>query len=134
MATIFTKIINGDIPSWKIAEDKRFYSFLDIRPVSKGHTLVVPKQETDYIFDLEDELLGEMMVFAKSVVRSMDKVLSPIRTGIIVEGLEVPHAHIHLIPIYDKNQTFALGGKIDISEEEMEELAGKIRKEWESGS
>jgi len=134
MATIFTKICNGDIPCYKIAETDRFFSFLDIRPISKGHTLVIPKKETDYLFDLPDDLLGDMVVFAKSVARAIDRALSPIRTGVIVEGLEVPHAHIHLVPIYDEKQKVALGNNIDVSKEEMEELAGKIRNEWETQS
>ena len=134
MATIFTKIINGEIPCHKLAENDRFFSFLDIRPVSKGHALVVPKQETDYLFDLPDGLLGEMMVFAKSVVRAIDGSLRPIRTGVIVEGLEVSHAHIHLVPIYKETQKVALGNNIEVPEAEMEELAAKIRKHWEKGA
>ncbi|MBP3193451.1 HIT family protein [Natronogracilivirga saccharolytica] len=134
MATVFTKIINGEIPSWKIAENELFYSFLDIRPISKGHTLVVPKQETDYIFDLDDGLLGDMMVFSKSIAHAIDRALSPIRTGIVVEGLEVPHAHIHLVPIYDKKQQVALGNNITVPDEQMKELSDRIRKEWESAS
>ncbi|MEX0681735.1 MAG: HIT family protein [Balneolales bacterium] len=131
MATVFTKIINGEIPCYKIAENNRFFSFLDINPISKGHTLVIPKKEIDYYFDLPDDLLGEMIVFAKSVARAIDKSLAPIRTGIIVEGLEVPHAHLHLVPIYDEKQKVALGNNIDVSMEEMEQLAGRIRKQWE---
>lgn len=126
MASLFTKIINGDIPSYKIAETDTHYAFLDINPIAKGHTLVVPKKEVDYIFDLPDELLSDTMMFAKKVAAAIDKTLSPIRTGIIVEGLEVPHAHIHLVPIYKTSQKVALGHSIDISEEEMKELAAKI--------
>lgn len=134
MATIFSKIINGEIPCYKIAENDRFFSFLDIRPISRGHTLVTTKQEVDYLFDLPDDVLGDMMVFAKSVVRAIDRSMSPIRTGVIVEGLEVPHAHVHLVPIYNEQQKVALGNNIEISEEEMEETAGKIRNEWGMGS
>lgn len=134
MATIFSKIINGEIPCYKIAENDRFFSFLDIRPISRGHTLVITKQEVDYLFDLPDDVLGDMMVFAKSVVRAIDRAMSPIRTGVIVEGLEVPHAHVHLVPIYNEQQKVALGNNIEISEEEMEEIAGKIRNEWGMGS
>ena len=126
MATLFTKIINGDIPSYKIAENRTHYAFLDINPIAKGHTLVVPKKEVDYIFDLPDTLLSETMVFAKKIAAAIDKTLSPIRTGIIVEGLEVPHAHIHLVPIYKTTQKVALGHSVDISEEEMKELAATI--------
>jgi len=126
MATLFTKIINGDIPSYKIAENSTHYAFLDINPIAKGHTLVVPKKEVDYIFDLPDTLLSDTMVFAKKIAAAIDKTLSPIRTGIIVEGLEVPHAHIHLVPIYKTTQKVALGHSVDISEDEMKELASTI--------
>lgn len=97
--TIFSKIIAGEIPSYKIAEDDKFYAFLDINPVNWGHTLVVPKQETDYIFDLDDETLGGMMVFAKKVAAAIKKAIPCTKVGVAVLGLEVPHAHIHLIPI-----------------------------------
>jgi len=123
---LFTKIINGDISSYKIAESKTHFAFLDINPIAKGHTLVVPKQEVDYIFDLPDALLSETMLFAKKIAAAIDNTLSPIRTGIIVEGLEVPHAHIHLVPIYKTTQKVALGHSIDISEDEMKELAATI--------
>ncbi len=128
MATLFTKIINGDIPSYKIAENDTHYSFLDINPSARGHTLVVPKKEVDYIFDLSDDLLADTMLFAKKVAAAIDKTLSPIRTGIIVEGMEVPHAHIHLIPIYKSTQKFSLGHSINLSEDEMKELAETISK------
>lgn len=97
--TIFSRIIAGEIPSYKVAEDDRFYAFLDINPVNWGHTLVVPKQETDYIFDLDDETLGGMMVFAKKVAAAIKKAIPCTKVGVAVLGLEVPHAHIHLIPI-----------------------------------
>ncbi|MFU8859212.1 MAG: HIT family protein [Cyclonatronaceae bacterium] len=132
MATIFTKIIRGDIPSYKIAENDHFYAFLDINPSSKGHTLVVPKQETDYLFDLDDDLLGRMILYAKKIAGAMDRALGCIRTGVIVQGLEVPHAHIHLIPIYKSSQPFSLGKKADLSEDEMEQVAAKIRGELKS--
>ena len=128
MATLFSKIINGDIPSYKIAENDTHYSFLDINPSARGHTLVVPKKEVDYIFDLSDDLLADTMLFAKKVAAAIDKTLSPIRTGIIVEGMEVPHAHIHLIPIYKSTQKFSLGHSINLSEDEMKELAETISK------
>ena len=128
MATLFTKIINRDIPSYKIAENDAHYAFLDINPIAKGHTLVVPKKEVDYFFDLPDELLSETMVFAKKIAAAIDKTLSPIRTGVIVEGLEVPHAHIHLVPIYKTSQKVALGHSINISEDEMKELAETITR------
>lgn len=99
MASIFTRIINGDIPNYKIAENDRFYAFLDINPLKQGHTLVVPKQEVDYIFDLEDEILGEMMIFAKKVAKKIKLAMKSKRVAVVVLGLEVPHAHIHLIPL-----------------------------------
>lgn len=128
MATLFTKIIDGDIPSYKIAEDDTHYAFLDINPIARGHTLVVPKKEVDYFFDLSDEIISETMVFAKKVATAIDQTLSPIRTGVIVEGLEVPHAHVHLIPIYKTSQKVALGHSIKISEDEMKELAETISR------
>lgn len=97
--TIFSKIIAGDIPSYKVAEDDKFYAFLDINPVAWGHTLVVPKQETDYLFDLDDRLLGEMSVFTKKVAEAIKKTFDCRKVGMAVLGLEVPHAHIHLIPL-----------------------------------
>lgn len=128
MATLFTKIINGDIPSYKIAENDTHYAFLDINPIAKGHTLVVPKKEVDYFFNLSDELMSETMRFAKTVAAAIDQTLSPIRTGVIIEGLEVPHAHIHLVPIYKTSQKVALGHSIKISEDEMKELAETISR------
>ena len=101
MATIFTRIINGEIPCYKIAEDDRFFAFLDINPLAKGHTLIVPKKEVDYIFDLDDTLLAGLNVFAKKIARAIDKSVECKRVGIAVIGLEVPHAHVHLIPIND---------------------------------
>lgn len=126
MATIFTKIINGDIPSHKIAEDEQHYSFLDINPIAEGHTLVVPKKETDYFFDLSQQEIDAMMAFAKKVAAGIDEALKPLRTGIIVQGLEVPHAHLHLVPLYTKTQPMALGHNVEVSEERMKELAQKI--------
>ncbi|MEX0772957.1 MAG: HIT family protein, partial [Balneolales bacterium] len=108
MSTIFTRIIDGEIPSYKIAEDEHHFAFLDASPSSKGHTLVVPKIEIDYIFDVPDERLKGLITFAKPIAHAIDQASGAIRTGIIVEGMEVPHAHIHLIPIYEKNQVFSL--------------------------
>jgi histidine triad (HIT) family protein len=99
MSSIFTKIVQGKIPSYKIAEDENYYAFLDINPLAKGHTLVIPKKETDYIFDVPDEDLANMIVFAKKIALAIEKVVSCKRVGVAVLGLEVPHAHIHLIPI-----------------------------------
>lgn len=129
MATIFTQIIKGEIPSHKIAESENYYSFLDINPISEGHTLVIPKKEVDYLFDLDDDTLSGLLKFAKPIAHALDRALGCMRTGIIVEGLEVPHAHIHLIPIYRTGQKVALGNNIQITNERMEELAAKIRSE-----
>ena len=99
MASVFSKIVKGEIPSYKIAEDDKFYAFFDINPVAEGHTLVIPKREEDYIFDLTDEELAEMMVFAKKVAAAMKKAFPCRKIGVAVLGLEVPHAHIHLVPL-----------------------------------
>lgn len=128
MASIFTKIIQGEIPCYKIAEDDQHFAFLDINPIAEGHTLVVPKKEVDYIFDLEDETVSQLMVFAKKVALAIDESLGTIRTGVIVEGLEVPHAHIHLVPIYFEGQPVSLGRKTEVNKARMEELAKLISK------
>jgi len=128
MASIFTKIIQGEIPSYKIAEDDRFYAFLDINPLSKGHTLVVPKLEVDYLFDLDEDLLGDMMKFAKRIALAIDKTMDCKRVGIAVLGLEVPHAHIHLCPINDLYDIEFSKPKLKLSPQEFEEIADKIRK------
>ena len=101
MASLFTKIINGEIPCHNICEDENYLAFLDIRPINPGHTLVIPKKEIDYLFDVDDDLLGGMMVFAKRVAHAIKKEVDCQRIGIMVAGLEVPHAHIHLIPIFE---------------------------------
>ncbi|TVP98538.1 MAG: HIT domain-containing protein [Balneolaceae bacterium] len=126
MASIFTKIIKGEIPCYKIAENQQHIAFLDINPVSEGHTLVVPKEEIDYIFDLPDQLLSDTMVFAKKIAHAIDHTLRPVRTGIILDGREVPHAHVHLIPIYKPSQSVALSNKKEVSRERMAELAAII--------
>ncbi len=128
MASIFTKIIQGEIPCYKIAENERYFAFLDINPIAEGHTLVIPKQETDYIFDLEDDMLSGLTLFAKNIANAIDESLGTIRTGIIVEGLEVPHAHIHLVPIYFEEQPFSLSRKIEVKQERMVELASLVSK------
>lgn len=128
MASIFTKIISGEIPCYQIGEDDRYFAFLDINPVSEGHTLVVPKTEEDYLFNLDDDNLAGLIQFAKKVAHGIDAALGTLRTGIVVEGLEVPHAHIHLIPIYYKGQAVSLGRKLDVSEARMNELATLISK------
>lgn len=129
MASIFSKIVNGEIPSHKIAEDENYFAFLDINPLAKGHTLVVPKQEIDYIFDLEDDLLAGMHVFSKRVARAIEKVVPCERIGIAVIGLEVPHAHIHLIPINNIEDINFGRTKLTLSTKELEEIADKIRQQ-----
>jgi len=128
MASIFTKIINGEIPCYKIAEDEHHFAFLDINPIAEGHTLVVPKKEVDYIFELDDEILSKLNIFAKKVALAIDDALGTIRTGVIVEGLEVPHVHIHLVPIYFEGQAVSLGRKTEVTKARMEELAKLISK------
>lgn len=125
MATIFTKIIQGEIPSYKIAENDDFYAFLDIFPLEKGHCLVVPKKEVDYIFDMEDDLLAKFHLFAKKVALAIEKSIECKRVGIAVIGLEVPHAHIHLIPLHKDAINFS-NPKLTFSEEEFKEIANKI--------
>lgn len=128
MATIFSKIIKGEIPSNKIAEDDNFYAFLDINPTAKGHTLIVPKQEVDYIFDLDDNIIGEMNIFAKKIALALDKTMNCIRVGILVVGTEVPHAHIHLIPFQKESQMSLASPKLKFTQQEMEEIAEKIKQ------
>jgi len=127
MATIFSRIIAGEIPSYKIAEDDKFFAFLDINPMAKGHTLVVPKQETDYIFDLNDNLLAEMIVFAKKVAIAIKTVIPCNRVGMMVLGLEVPHAHIHLIPITKEGDMSLTNPRVKLSKEEFAEIADAIK-------
>lgn len=131
MSTIFTKIIKGEIPSYKVAEDEHYYAFLDINPVAEGHTLVIPKVEVDYIFDLEDDTLKGLIAFSKKVAKAIDAALVPIRTGVIIEGMEVPHAHIHLVPIYFDGQDMSLKRKVEVEDERMKAVAEMISKEFE---
>lgn len=128
MSTIFTKIINGDIPSFKVAESETCYAFLDIQPLTKGHVLVVPKIEVDYIFDLDDDRLSDLICFAKSVARKMDQVFDCERIGVTVIGLEVPHTHIHLMPINGVADMDFGKQKLSLESEEMEMIARKIRE------
>jgi histidine triad (HIT) family protein len=131
MASIFTRIINGEIPCHKICEDENYLAFLDINPLVKGHTLVIPKKEIDYLFDLDDELLSGMTVFAKKVARAIDKVMDCKRVGVVVLGLEVPHAHIHLIPINSLHDTEFSRPKLKLSTDELKVIAEKIRNALE---
>ena len=124
--TIFSRIIAGEIPSYKCAEDDRFYAFLDINPVAKGHTLVVPKQEVDYLFDLDDETLAAMTVFAKRVAKAIQQVFPCRKVGMAVLGLEVNHAHIHLIPLQSEGDMDFRKEKLQLPAEEMQAIAAKI--------
>lgn len=130
MSSIFTKIINGEIPSYKIAEDDNYFAFLDINPLAKGHTLVIPKNEIDYIFDVDDDLLAGMMVFAKKVGLAIGAVVECKRVGIAVLGLEVPHAHIHLVPINGIYDIDFSKPKLKFSDEEFKQIAESIRNQF----
>ena len=128
--TIFSKIIAGEIPSYKCAEDDRFYAFLDINPVAKGHTLVVPKHEVDYLFDLDDDELADMIVFAKRVAKAIRAAYPCRKVGMAVLGLEVNHAHIHLIPLPSEGDMDFRREKLQLTAEEMEEIARRIREQF----
>ena len=129
MSTIFSKIINNEIPAYKVAENDEFLAFLDIFPLAKGHTLVVPKKEVDYIFEIEDDLLGRMNIFSKKVALAIDKVIECERVGVAVIGLEVPHAHIHLIPINNIEDINFARPKLKFSKEEYEETCKLIKSQ-----
>ncbi len=128
--TLFSRIAAGEIPSYKIAEDDRFFAFLDINPVAPGHTLVIPKHEVDYIFDLSDEELADMMVFAKRVAAAIKRAVPCRKVGVTVIGLEVPHAHIHLVPMQREGDMNFCAPKLTLPAGEMAELAEKISKEF----
>lgn len=131
MASIFSKIIAGEIPAHKVAENDEFLAFLDINPMAVGHTLVIPKQEIPYIFDVDDALLGRMMVFAKRVAKAVEKAVPCARIGVGVVGLEVPHCHIHLIPLQNSVGEMNFGGpKLSPSQEELAATAEKIRSNF----
>ena len=127
MATIFTKIVNGEIPCYKVAEDENYFAFLDINPLAEGHTLVIPKREEDYIFNLEDEELGGLMKFAKKVAASLKANIECKRVAVVVLGLEVPHAHIHLIPISSEADVDFRKPKLQLSKEQFETIAEKVK-------
>ena len=127
MASVFTKIVNGEIPSYKIAEDDNYFAFLDINPLAMGHTLVIPKKETDYILDIEDAEIGGLFVFAKKVGLAIEKVVKCKRIGITVIGLEVPHAHVHLIPINTLYDMDFKQPKLSFTLDEFQELANRIK-------
>ena len=124
--TIFSKIVAGEIPSYKCAESDRFYAFLDINPLAKGHTLVIPKREVDYFFDLTDEEIAEMQVFAKHVAAAIKQVCPCVKVGQAVLGLEVPHAHIHLVPMQSEGDLNFANANLQVAPEEMQEIANRI--------
>ncbi len=126
MATIFTKIINGEIPCYKVAEDDNYFAFLDINPLKAGHTLVVPKKETDYIFDLDDDQLSGMILFSKKVAAAIKAAYPCNRIGVAILGLEVPHAHIHLVPMDTMEDVNFKNPKLKFSPEEFKEIAARI--------
>lgn len=127
MPTIFTKILAGEIPAHKILENGKYLAFLDIRPVNPGHTLVIPKQEIDYIFDVEDELLEGLIVFAKKVAKAIRKTIPCKKVGVMVAGLEVPHAHIHLIPIMESLSELNFARAKSMEQEKLSQIAAKIK-------
>jgi histidine triad (HIT) family protein len=128
MASIFTKIVKGDIPSYKIGETENCYAFLDINPLAKGHTLVIPKKEEDYLFDVDDKTYGELMQFAKKVAGAIGQSVPCKRVGVAVLGLEIPHAHVHLIPIHSEADINFSNPKLKLSEEEFQRIAQQIRE------
>ena len=128
---IFSKIAAGEIPSYKCAENEEFYAFLDIAPLAKGHTLVIPRREVDYIFDMEDEEIAEFQVFAKRVAIAIKKAFPCLKVGQAVLGLEVPHAHIHLVPMQSEKDMIFSNKKLELSKEEFEEIAERIRANFE---
>ena len=127
MSSIFTRIIAGEIPSYKVAEDENYYAFLDINPLTKGHTLVVPKMEVDYIFDLDDKTLAGMMLFAKKVAAKIKQEIACKRVAVVALGLEVPHAHIHLIPMQNEKDMLFSNPKLKLTDEEFKAVAESIR-------
>lgn len=130
MASIFTKIVNGEIPSYKVAEDENYYAFLDINPLNEGHTLVIPKKEVDYIFDLDKESLSGLVLFAQRVAIAIEKAVPCKRVGVVVLGLEVPHAHIHLVPLNKESDVDFRKPKMQLSPERFAQIAEAIAKEF----
>lgn len=130
MATLFTKIACGEIPSYKCAENEEFYAFLDINPLVKGHTLVIPRREVDYIFDMEDDEIGRFQVFAKKVARAIKAAFPCVKVGEAVLGLEVNHAHIHLVPMQSEKDLNFSNEKLSLQPSEMKEIADKILAEF----
>lgn len=128
MSTIFTKIINREIPCYKIAEDENYFAFLDISPLRAGHTLVVPKKETDYIFDLDDDQLAGLILFSKKIAAAIKRAIRCNRIGVVILGLEVPHAHVHLVPMDTMEDVNFKNPKLKFSAEEFKEIASKISR------
>ena len=126
MASVFTRLVKGEIPCYKVAEDDRYFAFLDINPLAKGHTLVIPKEETDNIFDLDDRTLADMMVFAKRIARKIQANIACKKVAVVVLGLEVPHAHIHLIPINSEKDVDFHREKLQLTPEEFQRIAKTI--------
>ena len=126
MASIFSKIAHGEIPSFKVAESDKYYAFLDINPLVEGHVLVIPKEETDYLFDISDDELGGIMVFAKKVAKAIQKAIPCKRVGVAVVGFDVPHAHIHLIPLRGMQDMDFSRPKLKLSQEEFQAIADRI--------
>lgn len=131
MASIFTKIVNGEIPAYKVAEDEKFLAFLDIFPVAKGHTLVIPKKEVDYLFDLDDDLYAGLQLFTKKVAAGLKKAIPCEKVGVLVLGLEIPHAHIHLVPMQNEADLLNFSKKLKFSSEEFQEITEIISKNIE---
>jgi histidine triad (HIT) family protein len=131
MPSIFSRIVNGEIPAWKVAESELFMAFLDVNPLAKGHTLIVPKVETDYFFDLSDEEITSIMLFSKKVASAMRSTLPCLRIGMSVIGLEVPHAHIHLVPLNNMGDINFSSPRLNLSAEEMEAIAASIRSAYD---
>jgi len=129
MTSIFSRIVSGEIPAWKVAEDENFFAFLDIFPVAKGHTLVIPKKEVDYLFDLDDETYLGLQLFAKKVAIGIQKAIPCRKVGVMVLGLEVPHAHIHLVPMQTEADLLHFSKKLSFTKEEMAEIAAVIAGE-----
>ncbi len=132
MASIFTKIVNGEIPAYKVAEDDNYFAFLDIFPTAKGHTLVIPKKEVDYLFDLDDETYAGLQMFAKKVARGIKKAIPCEKVGVMVLGLEVPHAHIHLVPMQNEGDLLNFSDKKKFSPEEFQEIRKLISENIDS--
>ncbi len=129
MASLFTKIVNGEIPALKVAEDENYLAFLDIFPVAKGHTLVIPKKEVDYLFDLDDETYAGLQLFAKKIAVGIQKAIPCKKVGVMVLGLEVPHAHIHLVPMQSEADLLNFSKKLSFTKEEMAEITALIANE-----